>query len=645
MFESREKNGNKKRVYRPFFIPLLLILLTGSCGSTDAADTATDHETVDLTADTKADDKTELLIYPPSGCYEEGTEITVSIKDGKIKDPQIWYTTDGSDPLLSDSKMLYEGSLYIRDRSGDENRASAVEPFLITPECLEAAEDGSGFVTDAKAPADEDVDKCFIIRAAVSGKGGESAYKSAVYYTGDMDEHIEGLTESVTAAGRDLIVMNIQTDEDGLFDHEKGIYVRGQVFEDKVNEFLSEGTSYEAMLKTYVNFWPANYNMRGKDWERKSSVTVLSVSADGSVTEILSQEAGLRTQGQSSRAGLQKGLRLYARKEYGKGSFEYPFFGEDFVSVSGETIDKFDTLILRPCQSGPCFMAKCEDMLLQDMLYEREFGRVALQKGRAAIVYLNGEYWGLYGLYSDLSSDYFKDVYGVPEDKLILYKAEDGKEGKLDEGKLPEGVDDQLYYARELYDFFDTHEDLSSDEDYAAFTALVEPDSFCAYFAAESWLSNNDWPKHNWTMWKSSEKLDDGYSDGRFRMSMNDLDHCGGWADRDTIADTGDIEGGLLNRESTVLPVRCFAYLMSNEGFKESFKAELLALSAESFEPGRADSYFGYYENVWGPLWEQHYRRYPFLRDASEDGYYQLEKLKQYVYDRPVYIWPIQAGL
>ena len=84
MFESREKNGNKKRVYRPFFIPLLLILLTGSCGSTDAADTATDHETVDLTADTKADDKTELLIYPPSGCYEEGTEITVSIKDGKI---------------------------------------------------------------------------------------------------------------------------------------------------------------------------------------------------------------------------------------------------------------------------------------------------------------------------------------------------------------------------------------------------------------------------------------------------------------------------------------------------------------------------------------------------------------------------------
>ena len=41
---------------------------------------------------------------------------------------------------------------------------------------------------------------------------------------------------------------------------------------------------------------------------------------------------------------------------------------------------------------------------------------------RPCVVYLNGEYWGLYVLEEDYSDNYFESHYGVNKDDVVVYK-------------------------------------------------------------------------------------------------------------------------------------------------------------------------------------------------------------------------------
>lgn len=62
---------------------------------------------------------------------------------------------------------------------------------------------------------------------------------------------------------------------------------------------------------------PANYNQKGKDWERNAHIDYFET--DGTTLDCqLQQDCGIRIQGNYSRSDLMKGLRLYARADYGK---------------------------------------------------------------------------------------------------------------------------------------------------------------------------------------------------------------------------------------------------------------------------------------------------------------------------------------
>lgn len=83
-----------------------------------------------------------------------------------------------------------------------------------------------------------------------------------------------------------------------------------------------------------------------KEWERDCHIELNEISAEGNVTNALSQDCGIRIQGNYSRSDLQKGFRLYARKKYGEKKFNYEVF-EGLKNASDETIDSFKTLTLR----------------------------------------------------------------------------------------------------------------------------------------------------------------------------------------------------------------------------------------------------------------------------------------------------------
>ena len=573
----------------------------------------------------------------PSGIYTDSFDLELSAEN--ISNGKIFYTTDGSDPRSSDTAVEYSGAVKVEDKNGSPNVVSAVDTTDISGNFNEMNYGERKFVCNISAPTDSDVDKCTVIRAAVrSADGTFSQTFSGAYYFGTAEDHISGLAESCKAAGKPLSVISITADYDDLFDYEKGIYVKGKIFDDAFADYLESGKNLENETARSLD---ANYKQRGRAWERKCHIDFMEWDTDGAET-VLSQDAGMRIQGNYSRSDLQKGLRLYARKEYGEKNFNYAFFGDDSLDQNGETLDKYKSIVLRA--GGNCaFTAKFNDTYWQNLSKELDCSTKA---SRPCVVYLNGEYWGLYVLEEDYSDDYFEDHYGVSKDDVIVYKgdAEAYASGyKLDEGKLPEGETDEGYYFKELTEFFSSHKDLTAQEDYDEFSQLVDVESAKDYFLSEVWINNKwDWPGKNWSMWKTATRsADNEYGDGKWRFIFYDMEFGGVSGESDswtnTVREDNYKPQGLLDMDTKNPAVLTYAYLMTNENFRNEYNSELLAMSEGIYEKEHAQQVLDDFTAVYEPLMDQFFKRYPnagTTDDAINGGYASVKCISDFINKR-----------
>ena len=570
-----------------------------------------------------------------SGVYEKEFELTLS------GGGEIYYTTDGSDPANSETAVKYTSPIKITDRKNDKNVVSAVDTLLIDAAHNNVNSARDGFVSTVSAPTDDAVDKCTVVRAAVKNANGTfSQTQTETYFVGSMYEHIKGVGESCHAAGNTLAVISISANFDDFFDSAKGIYVKGDIFDSALEEFLKTNTPSSGEDARSLD---ANYKQRGREWERPVAINFFET--DGANTQcVLSQNCGVRVQGNYSRSDLQKGLRLYARKEYGDNNFNYEVF-KGLKDDSGETLDKFKTLTLRA--GGNCaFTAKFNDTYWQSLSGDLDCD---MKASRPCVVYLNGEYWGLYVLEEDYKEDYFEDHHGVNKDDVVLYKGDAEKYSrgyKLDLGGLPEGVTDESYYFSELDSFFKSHKDIADDKAFYDFSQLVDVDSVMDYFAAEIWINNKwDWPGKNWSMWRTV--TDDGseYGDGRWRFAFYDMEFGGVSGSSDartnTIKDDNYKTYGLLDTGTNNPAVLCFAYLMTNEGWRNEFYNTLRGLSDGAYGYDRAKGQLDWLKDCYSPLFEQFFERYKgtgSANDALYGGYASYQCVADFLKQRSKHI-------
>ena len=583
-----------------------------------------------------------IVFSAPSGFYETEFDMTIT----SAEEGEIFYTLDGSNPAESETAIAYTEPLKITSAEGRENVVSAVDPLLISGNFNKVNSTRDGFEWDMELPTNEDVDKCTVIRAAVKRADGSFGTDSAAtFFIGTPEEHIKGIAESCEAAGKPLAVMSINVNFDDFFSSDKGIYVKGDTFDKALEQFLAEGNRLRDTEDARA--MDANYKQRGREWERNASVTMLEVTAEGAET-VINQNCGIRVQGNYSRSDLQKGLRLYARKEYGENNFNYAVFGEEYLNDSGEVMDKFKHLVLRA--GGNCaFTSKFNDAYWQSLVTETA---CETKESRPCVVYLNGEYWGLYVLEEDYNDDYFEDLHGVNKDDVVVYKGDAEKYGRgyaLDEGTIPEG-EKESYYFKELNSFFKSHSDLKSQEDYDEFVKLVDPESVMDYFAVQCWINNKwDWPGKNWSMWKTINVDESNpYADGRWRFMFYDVEFGGvsggGDVRTNTIKEDNYKPNGLLDMDTNNPAVLCFAYLMTNEGFRTDFYERLTGLSEGCFEQNLAEQRLMEFVDIYSPLFEQFFERYPetgSYEKALTDGYASAQCILDFVGGRRNYIQPM----
>lgn len=581
--------------------------------------------------------KLKITLSHESGVY--GRSFTLDCTLGG--EGQLFYTLDGSDPRVSESRIAYDGGIPIVDRSGDPNVLAAIPTELFDSAVLRLNSDGTGWETLSWPPSDNDVDKCNVVKITALDKSGlYCPVVSGTYFVRSMAHHIPGLAESCAASGKPLAVISISMEADDLFDHERGIYVRGKLFDDSLARLLEEGVKLEDNPRIQVD---ANYKARGREWERPAHIDFFECLPDGSEC-VLSQNCGIRIQGNYSRSDLQKGFRLYARKDYGEKNFKYPVFGEELKDDAGEVMDKFSTLVLR--NGGNCaFTTKYSDTYWQSLVGEYA---VETQTSRPCVVYLNGEYWGIYVLQEDYTNDYFEDTHGVDKSDVVVYKgdAETYAIGyKLDEGDLPAGASEDYYFA-DLNAFFKRHSSCASQEDYDELTRLVDPDSVRDYFAIQMWINNKwDWPGKNWSMWRTTKTdKSNPYADCRWRYCLYDVEFGGisGRSDAgvNTIREDNYMTYGMLDRRTGNPAVLAFAYLMTNKGFREDFYDTILGLSQTALEQSRALERLDLFKNTYSPLYDQFFARFGYgsSHNAVYGGYASYACIRDFLSTRAGHI-------
>lgn len=403
-----------------------------------------------------------------AGSYEKAFDLEITAGESQT----VYYTTDGTDPATSDTRKVYENALRFDDRSDDENVLSAYDPMKIQLDYRDSI----------KLPDKSAVDKGTVIRACAEGTSGKCGKTVTATYFVDVS----------SADHNDLPIVSITTDPDGLFNEKTGIYCLGDVYK----EYDEENPDHP-----WNGSIPANYNQRGREWEKECHVEYF----DSEGNSLISQDCGIRIQGGWSRADYQKSFRLYARSDYGKSSFDTAFW-DSFTDVNGEAITSCKTFVLRNGGNDANY-SKFKDMMIQNMVSGRG---VETQQGTACVLFIDGEYWGLYTLQTDYSDRYFADRYNVAKSNVVMYKNDELSEGEAEDEKL----------FNDMYKFI-TENDMSIEENYRKACAMIDMDNLVEYAATEMYIFNDDWPQNNYACWRTRTiEQGNSYADGALCFSI-----------------------------------------------------------------------------------------------------------------------------
>ena len=240
-----------------------------------------------------------------------------------------------------------------------------------------------------------------------------------------------------------LPVISITSNPDNFWDYSRGIYVKG-CCADTIEPYRG------------ANFW--------KSWERSCNVEMYDT--DGEIC--FNQAAGMSLFGGYSRSLPQKSLAIIARKKYGKSKFEYKLFEE-------RKHKKYKSFILR--NSGGDFLrTHLRDAFMTQLMAPTG---IAIQAYEPAIIFLNGNYWGIQNIREKINEHYLAQNFDVDKDNVDILRQN---------GVKRHGYSKNYKY---LLSYLRSH-DLSKDEHVGRLSEFMDIDGFIKYNIAETYSDNRD---------------------------------------------------------------------------------------------------------------------------------------------------------
>lgn len=398
-----------------------------------------------------------------------------------------------------------------------------------------------------------------------------------------------------------LPIMAISTDSENFFHKETGIYANR-------------------------NYWE-----RGSAWERPAHIEFFEKNGELGFM----QNGGVRIHGGTSRDHPQKSLRLIAGHLYDpKDSFNYCFFADEEIGECG--IQHFRTLILRNGGSDG------KGTLMRDGLMQTLVDDIGLdtQSYRPVIVFINGEFWGIYNLRERQDGDYLKNHHEVNPEKLVII-------GHQKVFYVAHGNQVDRYEYHKLLDYAKT-EGGDDAQKIDEVQAKIDLDNFINYQIAQIYFGNVDWPHNNLKLWKTrsvekSEKYNQPHENPddttKFRAMVFDTDIGFGlhpnraYIDHNTLAYA--IEHTNPDRRwSTIL----LKSLLKDDEFRVRFIEKFDDHLNFTFHPYRVNQKIDQLSNALLGDMPEHIRRWRTNNDSVDEWREKVDRLVDFANQRPAYL-------
>lgn len=476
---------------------------------------------------------------------------------------------------LSAGRMR-SGQSYGRD--GSDNRFYYAEP---TP----GAQNGKGYEGITQLPAFSVTPGIYdnaVTVAITAGEGETIRYTtdcttpnaSSEVYSGELsisknsviraaafrDGYLSGDVATATYLFRSdgvnhaLPVVTLVTDPDNLWNSKTGIYATG-------DQFDPDAASYADTLKsaTYYQAKFATEEQVDTIWEKPAAFSLF----DDNGKQVFTQNVGIRIAGSFGRGRAQKGFNVIARKEYGKGSMEYPFF-------ENRPYTEYKAVVLRAGAQDQN-RSKIRDELASGLLEGTDIN-ILYQAYRPTVLYLNGEYWGVYFM-KEKRNRFFVAQHENTENNVDL---------AIGKGFKQRTYGDNSDWVS-LYEYATSH-DLSSAEAYAYVSERMDVDSFRDYMIAEIYNGNTD--TYNFQYYR--------LKGGKWKFIFYDF--C--WGFQSPGHETLAFRMG--KTPSDVCSAKLFAAMLQNKGWRDSFCRRFAELLNTAFAPERVsaliEELYGYVE-------------------------------------------------
>jgi hypothetical protein len=251
----------------------------------------------------------------------------------------------------------------------------------------------------------------------------------------------------------DLAVISLSSDPYNLFDYNYGIYEEGPGYTEPEPHFGA-------------NYW--------MDWERPAHIEFF----DEDQNLAFSENCGIAIYGAWSRAHAQKSFSVKFRGIYGASSLQYRLF-------PNLDIAEYQSFILRNSGNDwPATMLR--DAAMQYMVKDLDIDYLEY---RPAVVFINGQYWGILNIREKISEHYVAARHGVdPQNIDMLENNASVIHGSAD------NYNDIINYIQSA--------DMQSQDDYNYIANRIDLPEMITYFASEIYFNNRDWPGNNIKFWR-----------------------------------------------------------------------------------------------------------------------------------------------
>lgn len=397
----------------------------------------------------------------------------------------------------------------------------------------------------------------------------------------------------------ELPVISLTMDPSDLWSAEEGIYTVG------------------------TDVMEPNYKEK---WLRLAKMEYFQSSSD--VEPSISDNYVIRLYGSSSRQFPLKSFALYAKAPGTTNRIPNLFF-----TGSAKDVPDFYSIVLRN-SGGDVERSYFRDGLMTGLAGEYGLDTMDFQP---AIVYVNGQFWGIMNIREKINEYFIEDHHGVDPDNINMVEGSYKELFQANSGDTS-ALEELLEYSLHLVP--------NTNILYGRYKELMDIDNFIDYLIFQSFFNNTDWPWSNTKLWHSPK------DDIPWRWLLYDTDAGfdteGYWTSGlDSVSGTPDFNffQYLLQNRSDIFS-SLFKQLMKNETFFETMVARYNTLLETALTSEKLLNKIDEFADAIDEDMGRHVERWQVINDftgrtwnlSKERWVAEVEILRSFAKERPVYM-------